>query len=77
MTEAAVPARRPRRRSRVSRGAVARGAAGAFAAVAAAHLTGQFAGVDWLVHGTKPLLLPALAGHAAGAGRRAGLRVGR
>lgn len=68
VTEAAVPTRGPRRRPRVGRAAVARGAAGVFAAAAAAQLAGQLAGVGWLVHGTKPLLMPALAAYAAARG---------
>ncbi|MEO3767887.1 lysoplasmalogenase [Streptomyces sp. B8F3] len=65
---AAVPTRGPRRRPRVGRGAVARGAAGVFAAASAAHLAGHLAGAGWLVDGTKPLLMPALAGYAAARG---------
>ncbi|MFW6689621.1 lysoplasmalogenase family protein [Streptomyces sp. MAR4 CNX-425] len=80
MTEAAVPARgprpRPRRRPRVRRGAVARGAAGVFAAAAAAQLVGQLAGAGWLVHGTKPLLMPALAACAAARGAPRALLAG-
>ena len=68
MAEAAVPTPRPRRRLRVGRGAVARGALGVFAAAAAAHLVGQLAGAGWLVHATKPVLMPALAACAAARG---------
>lgn len=66
MADAALPIPRPR--SRALRGAVVRGARGVFAAAAAAHLVGQLAGADWLVHTTKPLLMPALAAYAAARG---------
>ncbi|WBB60129.1 lysoplasmalogenase [Streptomyces sp. WMMC500] len=66
MADAALPT--PRRRPRVRRGDVARGAVGVFAAAAAAHLVGRLAGADLLVHTTKPLLMPALAAYAAARG---------
>ncbi|WP_407564108.1 lysoplasmalogenase [Streptomyces sp. 184] len=68
MAEAAAPTHGPRRRLRMRRGAVARSAVGVFAAACAAQLAGQLAGADWLVHASKPLLMPALAAYAAARG---------